>query len=349
MTSEKKAGTEGQVTPVPEMMRAVVRDRYGRPGVLSVREVPTPPVESGRVLVRVEAASLNAYDWHMITGTPYMARAVSGLRRPTHSVPGADLAGVVVAAGSGLSEFAIGDRVMGDIGRGAFADYASANPRNLTSISDGVGFDQAAATPMAGLTALQGLRDVAGLSPGQRVIINGASGGVGTMAVQIAKHLGAEVTAVCSTAKVEMVGSIGADRVIDYTKEDFTRSERGYDVLLDNAGNRPWRETSRVLTDGGINVTTTGPKRAVFGPLRHMLARKVASRFGDKRFAWFTAGVKPEDLDYLAGLLARSELTPVIERRDSLEDLPQGLDYLGEGHAHGKLVITMSDPTGGPQ
>lgn len=340
MTTEKDAGTHGQVSPVPDTMRAIVQDRYGRPDVLSSCEIPTPPVEDGRVLVKVEASSLNAYDVHMITGRPYMLRAVAGLRTPKHSVPGADLAGVVIAVGSGVTELSAGDRVMGEIGMGAFAEYAAAYPRHLTPIAEGVGFDQAAATPLAGLTALQGLRDVAGLSAGQRVVINGASGGVGTFAVQVAKHLGAEVTAVCSTGKVDMVESIGADRVIDYTKEDFTESERGYDVLFDNAGNRPWRETSRVLADGGINVTTTGPKHAVLGPLRHLVVRKVASRLGDERFTWFTAAVKREDLQYLAQLLETSELDPVIERRYSLDEVPKGLAYLEEGHAHGKLVVT---------
>jgi NADPH:quinone reductase-like Zn-dependent oxidoreductase len=322
-------------------MRAIVQDRYGRPDVLELREVATPTPSADRVLVRVVASSLNVYDWHMTTGTPFMARMMTGWTKPKRPIPGADVAGVVVQVGERVSGFAVGDEVFGDIGFGAFAEFASVNPRAIVAKPTEIGFEQAAAVPLAGLTALQGLRDMGGLQSGQKVIVNGASGGVGTFAVQIAKALGAEVTAVCSTAKVEMVSSIGADKVIDYTKADYTTSEEGYDLLFDNAGNRPWSETHRVLADGGINVTVTGPKHAVLGPFRNLLFRKAASMFGSKRFSWFTAAVKADDLAFLGGLLASADVIPVIESTYPLENLSAALRYLGEGHALGKLVVTI--------
>ena len=231
---------------VPATMEAIVQDRYGTPEVLELRSIPTPEPGPGQVLIEVVSSSVNAYDWHMTTGTPYMARSVAGLTRPKNPIPGADVAGVVRSVGGDVSGLQPGDEVFGEIGHGAFAEFAVASPRALTLKPVGVDFQAAAATPLAALTALQGLRDHGGVGAGTRVLVNGASGGVGTFAVQIAKALGAEVTAVCSTGKVEMVASIGADRVIDYTSQDFTELVGDQDVLLDNAGMRPWRETSRV-------------------------------------------------------------------------------------------------------
>lgn len=326
---------------VPSTMRAVAQDRYGGPDVLELRTVPTPTPEEGRVLIEVAAASLNVYDWHMVTGTPLMVRALAGVRSPKRPIPGADVAGVVAAVGHGVTRLSVGDAVFGDIGAGAFAEYATANERNLVRKPDNVSFEQAAAVPLAAITALQGLRDVGGLEAGDRVIVNGASGGVGTFAVQIAKALGAQVTAVCSTGKVEMVRSIGADAVIDYTRDDYTASERGYDLLFDNAGTRPWRHTSRVLAPDGINVTITGPKHKVMGPLRNLAARKVASAFSAKRLAWFTASMKTEDLEVLATMLESGAIVPVIERTYSLDEVPDALRYLGDGHAMGKLVVAV--------
>lgn len=337
-STETKAET---VPSIPSTMRAVVQDRYGRTEVLDVREVPTPTPGNDRVLIRVEAASLNIYDYHMTTGTPYLARSMAGWIKPKHPTPGANLAGVVVAVGAEVTGLSVGDEVFGEVGSGAFAEYAVANPNHLALIPAGVGFEAAAATPMAGLTALQGLRDHGGLVAGRRVIVNGASGGVGTFAVQIARALGAEVTAVCSTAKLETARSIGATTVIDYTSSDFTETERGYDLLFDNAGNRPWSETSKVLAEGGINVSVTGPKHALMGPYRNFLVRKVLSSFGKKRFTWFTAAAKQEDLEFLAGLLASGALVPVIERRYPLDRVPEAFEYLSQGHAAGKLVIQM--------
>lgn len=337
-TPETKAES---VPSIPSTMRAIVQDRYGQSEVLELREVVTPPPGNDQVLIRVEAASLNIYDYHMTTGTPFLARSVGGWGKPKNPIPGADLAGVVVAVGANVTGLSVGDEVFGEVGYGAFAEYALADPRRLAPIPSGVGFEAAAATPMAGLTALQGLRDHGGLVAGGRVIVNGASGGVGTFAVQIARALGAEVTAVCSTAKVETARSIGATKVIDYTSSDFTETERGYDLLFDNAGHRPWSETSKVLVEGGINVSVTGPKHALMGPYRNFLVRKVLSSFGNKRFTWFTASAKQEDLEFLAGLLGSGALEPVIERRYPLDRLPEALEHLSQGHAAGKLVIQM--------
>ncbi|MDH5420418.1 MAG: NAD(P)-dependent alcohol dehydrogenase [Acidimicrobiia bacterium] len=325
----------------PKMMKAIVQDRYGLPDVLALRDVEVPVPTDDQLLIRVIAASLNIYDWHMITATPFLVRAIAGFAKPKHPIPGADVAGVVEQVGANITRFKVGDEVFGDIGFGAFAQHAVAREKSLAHKPADTTFEQAASVALAGITALQGLRDVGGLEAGQKVLVNGASGGVGTFAVQIAKALGAEVTAVCSTTKVDMVRSIGADKVIDYTKDDYVESERGYDLLFDNVGNRPWSATSRVLSPGGINVTITGPKHAVMGPMREQLFRKVVAGFGKKRFAFFTAHVNPEDLEVLADFLETDAIVPVIEATYDLEHLPDALRYLGDGHALGKLVVSV--------
>jgi NADPH:quinone reductase-like Zn-dependent oxidoreductase len=321
------------------LMNAIAQDRYGTPDVLELRRLPVPTPAPDQVLIRVKAASLNMYDWHMTSGMPRMARVVAGLRRPSNPIPGADAAGTIEAVGSDVTRFQVGDEVMGEIGYGAFAEYALAAEHHLVHKPAEATFEQAASVPLAGLTALQGLRDHGGLEARQRVVVNGASGGVGTMAVLIAKALGAEVTAVCSTGKVDMVRSLGADRVIDYTTQDYTELVRDQHLLFDNAGNRGWGETSRVLAPGGINVTITGPKHGWFGPMREILARKVASLRGDKRFTNFTASVKTADLETLADMLASGAIRPVIEQTYPLSRTAEALRHLGEGHARGKLVV----------
>lgn len=333
--------TEGPVASTEQRMKAIVQDRYGSPEVLRLADVASPNPSDGEVCVEVRASSLNMYDWHMITGTPYMARTQAGWRKPKNRIPGADVAGVVAAVGANVKGLAPGDPVFGDIGSGAWAERVCIDPLRLAAMPPNVTFEQAAAAPLAGLTALQGLRDVAAVESGQRVLINGASGGVGTFAVQIAKALGAEVTAVCSTSKVDMVQSIGADQVIDYTRHDFVESERGYDVLFDNVGYRPWSETRRVLTPRGINVTITGPKHRWLGPFRLLVYRKVASLFTSQTMTWFTARANQSDLEHLADLLASGGVTPVIEGTYDLEKTPDALRHLGEGHALGKVVITI--------
>jgi NADPH:quinone reductase-like Zn-dependent oxidoreductase len=320
-------------------MKAIVQDRYGPPDVLELREVARPEPADDQVLIRVRASSLNMYDWHMTTGTPYLVRAQAGLRAPKHPIPGADVAGVVEAVGREVTGFEPGDEVFG-CASGAWAEFVCAEEREVASKPVDVTFEHAGATALAGVTALQGLRDVGSVESGQRVLVNGASGGVGTFAVQIAKALGAEVTAVCSTAKVDMVRAIGADHVIDYTRDDYVETERGYHVLFDNVGDRPWSVTRRVLGDGGVNVTVTGPKHRWLGPVRELVFRKAASLFDRRRLAWFVSTMKPEDLEYLAGLLASGAVVPVIEATYPLEQTADAVRYLGDGHAAGKLVIT---------
>ena len=263
------------------------------------------------------------------------------MRVPKDPIPGADVAGVVDVVGKNVADFTPGDQVFGFIGSGALGEFVCVGEQRLAPIPENVTFEQAAASPLAGITALEGLRDVGGLKPGQRVLINGASGGVGTFAVQIAKALGASVTAVCSTSKVDMVRSIGADHVIDYTRDDFVETERGYDLLFDNVGYRPWSETRRVLTPEGINVTITGPKHSLMGPFRRLVFRRVASSIGRQRMTWFTAHMRQRDLQDLAILLGSGEVTPVTENTYPLEKAADALRYLGEGHALGKLVILL--------
>jgi NADPH:quinone reductase-like Zn-dependent oxidoreductase len=321
-------------------MRAIVHDKYGSPEVLELREVDKPAVADDAVLVRVQAASVNPFDWHMLTGTPYVARLMAGLRKPKDGVVGVDFAGTVEAVGKDVQHVQPGDEVFG--GRnGAFAEYVAVKEAVVVKPA-GVSFEEAAAVPIAGITALQGLRDKGGLRPGEQVLVNGASGGVGTFAVQIAKALGAEVTAVCSTHNVETARSIGADRVIDYTKEDFTRNGRRYDLMLDVPGNRSWSECKRVLVDGGRYVMAGGPKKNRWiGPMGMAIGRRLISNVGDRRAVSFLAKLNRDDLSFLGDLLADGRVKPVIERRYSLADVPEALAYLGQGHARGKLVVTI--------
>lgn len=337
--TDRPQTTSSARTSVPTSMRAIVQNRYGNPDVLSLREVDTPPPPADRVLVRVVASSLNMFDVHMTTGLPLLARLDAGLTRPKNPIPGSDIAGVVAGVGADVTDFAPGDAVFGAIGSGSFAEYAIADPGAIALKPESVSFQRAASIPLAGTTALQALRDVGGLQAGQRVVINGASGGVGTFAVQIAKALGAEVAAVCRTAKVDMVRSLGADVVIDYKQQDYAGELRDYDLLLDNAGNRPWSETKQVLSPAGTQVTITGPKHRVAGPFRLLLFRKIASRFDSRRFTWFTAQIKSRDLETLGRFLETGEVTPVVERSYSIAEIPEGLRYLAEGHALGKLIV----------
>jgi NADPH:quinone reductase-like Zn-dependent oxidoreductase len=320
------------------MMRAVVRPAYGTP---ELREIDKPVPADDEVLVRVSAASVNPVDWYRLTGRPYLARLQEGLRKPKSEEVGVDFAGTVEAVGGDVTRLQPGDLVFG--GRtGAFADYVrardavAAKPANLT-------FEQAAAVPIAGLTALQGLRDKGQLQSGQRVLINGASGGVGTFAVQIAKWLGAEVTGVCSTRNVETARALGADHVVDYTREDFTRSGQRYDLMLDIAGNRSWRECIRVLDREATIVVVGGPKtNRWIGPIGHMLGMKLASLGRSREVVPFMTKLNNDDLAVLGKLLEDGTVTPVIDRRYELSAVADAFRYLGEGHAQGKIVITVS-------
>jgi NADPH:quinone reductase-like Zn-dependent oxidoreductase len=321
-------------------MKAIVRDRYGPPDALELQEVEKPGLANDGVLVRVRAASVNRGDWYTATGRPWAGRPMMGLLRPRSRLIGGDFAGTAEAVGKDVKDLQPGDEVFG-VRIGSFAEYVCARmaivrkPANLT-------FEEAAAVPVAALTALQGLRDHGQLQPGQKVLVNGASGGVGTFAVQIAKALGGEVTAVCSTRNVEQARALGADQVIDYTREDFTRSGRRYDVLFDNAGSRSWSACRRVLEPHATLVLVGAPKAdPLLGPLRHLVGVRLASLRGSQKAVFFIAKPNKSDMAVLRELLEAGKVTPVIERRYELSQVGDALRYIGEGHARGKLVISV--------
>ena len=323
-------------------MKAIVRDKFGPPDILQLQEVEQPELADDGVLVRVRASSVNRLDWYDVTGTPWVARLMTGLRRPKSRLIGVDFAGTVEAVGKDVTDLQPGDDVFGGKSgkSGSFAEYVCAQkgiarkPANLT-------FEEAAAVPVAALTALQGLRDHGQLQPGQKVLVNGASGGVGTFAVQIAKALGAEVTAVCSTRNVEQARSLGADQVIDYTSEDFTRSGRRYDVILDVAGSRSWSQCRRVLNPHATLVIVGGPKRRLMGPLGHIAKVRLAALRGSQKAVFFVAKWNKPDMDVLRELLESGNVKPVVEKRYELGEVADALRYMGEGHAQGKIVINV--------
>jgi NADPH:quinone reductase-like Zn-dependent oxidoreductase len=322
-------------------MKAAVHERYGSPDVVKLEDVEPPQLEDDGVLVRVRAVSVNRSTWYAVMGRPWLARPMmDGLRRPRTPLISGDFAGTVQGVGKDVTDLQPGDDVFGT-SSGAFAEYAVAGiavarkPANLT-------FEEAAAVPVAGITALQGLRDHGGLRPGQAVLVNGASGGVGTFAVQIAKALGAEVTAVCSTRNVDQARALGADGVIDYTREDFTRSGRRYDLLFDNAGSKSWSSCRRVLEPDGTLVLVGAPiADPFFGPLRHIARKWIASHRGSQKLVFFVAKPNTEDLNVLRELIEAEKVRPVVERQYQLSDVADAFRYMGEGHARGKLVITV--------
>ena len=321
-----------------DTMKAIVAERYGRPDVLALREVERPAIEDHQVLVRVLASSVNPVEWYGVTG-PLFARG-GGLRRPTTPAVGGDLAGRVEAVGSAVTSLAPGDEVFGT-GVGAWAEYAVAAESKLAPKPPGVSFEDAAAAPVAGITALQALRDHGRVEAGQTVLINGASGGVGTYAVQLAKHLGADVTAVCSTQNVEQARALGADRVVDYRSEDFTRIGIRHDLLIDVAGSRTLRALRRVLTPEATIVLVGGQMTyRGLGPLPHLGATLVSAKLRRQTVRFFVAKINTDDLAYLASLLEDGTIRSVIERTYPLHEAPAALAHLGEGHARGKLVIT---------
>jgi NADPH:quinone reductase-like Zn-dependent oxidoreductase len=320
------------------MMKAVVRHRYGGPGVVQVEEVERPALEDDRVLVRVHASSLNKADWHQLRGWPRFLRPITrdGVLRPKNALLGTDFAGVVEAVGKDVTDLAPGDEVFG--GRsGAFAEYVSAT--NVVRKPSNVTFEEAATMGIAGLTALQGLRDHAVLQPGERVLINGASGGVGTLAVQIAKALGAHVTAVCSTRNVEQAHALGADRVLDYTRVDFTKEPERYDLIADVAGGHSWRAMRRVLEPEG-RLVIVGAHGSP-SQLGHIAAIKLASLGSGDRVKFFIAKFNKPDLQALADLLESGDLKPAIDRTYELDEAQDALRTFGEGHVRGKLVLTI--------
>ncbi len=324
-------------------MKAIVQERYGLPHeVLRLREIEKPGVKKDGVLVRVHTAAVHAGDWLLMSGQPPILRLMFGLRRPRKNIPGFDLAGFVEAVGSEVTEFQPGDQVFGTC-KGSCAEYAVTSVRRLAPKPSNVTLEHAAGIAVSGITALRAMRDVAKVQPGQRVLINGASGGVGTFAVQIAKSLQAEVTGVCSTRNVELVRSIGADHVIDYTEGDFTQRGETYDVVLDNVGRHSLSEMRRAVGQGGKlipNSGTTGGKW--LGPFGRMLRASVSAMFVPKQGAPFAAGEKHEDMVALKELVEAGKVTPVIDRTYPLSGTADAMAHIATGHASGKTLIDVA-------
>ena len=328
---------------LPTTMTAVTARTYGGPEVLAIETLPVPTPAADELLVEVRASSLNALDWHFLTGTPYLMRLIFGLRRPKQFVRGADVAGVVVAVGDGVTRFRVGDSVFGEGPGGGCGEYLTVKETGVVAIPEGVSFELAAATPVAGLTAVQGLRTHGAVEPGDRVLINGAAGGVGTMAVQIAKALGAHVTAVCSTRNVDMVRSLGADEVLDYTRDDFVAGGARFDVMLDNVGNRHPREVRSVMLEGGRYVAISGPKaNRWIDPLPYLARARMAFVRSDASFHQFTAAPNDDDLTFLGELLASGQLVPQIDRVVGPNGVADALAEIGSGHARAKIVVVPS-------
>jgi NADPH:quinone reductase-like Zn-dependent oxidoreductase len=323
-------------------LKAIVYERYGPPAVLELRELEMPEVPDDCLLVRVRASSVNPVDWYMMTGSPFLVRLLAGLRRPKDNRLGSDFAGTVEAVGASVERFRAGDEVFGTKGD-CFAEYiVVAEDRAVAPKPANVTFEQAGTVGVAGITALQALRDKARLQAGQKVLINGASGGVGTFAVQIAKAVGAEVTGVCSTRNVELVRSLGADRVVDYTREDFMQDGKRYDVILDNAGGRPLSDFKRALTGDGIYVWVGGQKGGwLLGPASRLIKTRLASIGASQTITPFMAKPNRADMEALAELLETGKVTPAIDRRYELSEIAAALDYLGGRHARAKIVIAV--------
>ena len=323
-------------------MNAIVQDRYGPPGeVLTLREVEPPRADDDQVLVRVRAAAIHPGDWMIVTGRPYLVRPMFGIRAPKKKTPGFDVAGVVEAVGSGVPDLRPGDEVFGQCG-GSCAEYVAVSPERLTLKPEKLSFREAAACPVSGDAALRALRDAGRVQPGRRVLINGASGGVGTFAVQIARSMGAEVTGVCSTRNVELVRSLGADHVVDYTRNDITRGDRRYDFILDNVGNRSMAACRRVVAPGGRFVPNNGTSGGRWiGPLGRTLGALVLSALLPRQGRPFVALGARADLLVLKQLLESGEVVPVVDRVYPLAEVPDAFRYLEEGHARGKVVIEV--------
>ena len=321
-------------------MKAILHQRYGRPDVLELRDVDKPAIGDDQVLVRVHASSVNPVEWYGVSG-PYFARLGNGMRKPKDETVGADLAGTVEAVGRNVTSLRPGDDVFGVSG-GSWAEYTIAREDRLAKKPSNLSFEEAAAVPVAAVTALQALRDKAQVKPGQKVLVNGASGGVGTFAVQLAKLFGADVTAVCSSGNVEQARLLGADRVVDYTKEDFTTLGVEHEVMLDIAGSRSFFDYRKVLApDATIGLIGGRMTYRGLGPLPHLAGTFLKSRFRSQTVVFFVAKVTTDELTYLAGLLEAGTLKSVIDRKYELSEAPVALAYLGEGHAKAKVVITV--------
>jgi len=316
-------------------MKAIVYTKYGPPDVLQLTEVEKPTPGNHEVLVKIHAAAANPLDWHYMRAAPFFMRFISGFLKPKNNVLGADIAGQVEAVGTNVKQFEVGDEVYGDISKGGFAEYVCVTEDKLVLKPANLSFEAAAAVPVAGLTALQCLRDQGQIQPGQKVLINGASGGVGTFAVQIAKSFGAEVTGVCSTRNVDMVRSIGADQVIDYTSEDFTQNGQLYDLILDNVGNRSVSDIKRILGPNGTYLLNAYSPALMLKLMLQSGAGGQTMRNSD------VAKANQSDLEFLKEFLEAGNVVPVIDRRYPLSEVAEAIRYLEEGHARGKIVITV--------
>jgi NADPH:quinone reductase-like Zn-dependent oxidoreductase len=326
-------------------VRAAIHERYGAPGrVVEIRDLEKPAPAPDEVLVRIRAASVNISDWYAVTGRPWIARGSTGIRGPKETRIGADYAGIVEAVGSGVPDFRPGDEVFG-ARTGSCAEYVVAKAdRAIVKRPQNVDVEQAAAVAVAATTALQALRDQGKLEPGQRVLVHGASGGVGTYAVQIAKALGGHVTAVCGPQGVEIARSLGADDVVDYSSEDVTRGDRRFDLALDIAGTRSFRELKRVLTPTAT-VVVVGGKRAnrLIGPLAHVAGSKVSAMFASQKAAFFLAKVNKADMEVLRDFLAEGKVLSVVDDVFPFERVAEALEHMGNGHPRGKIVVTLPD------
>lgn len=324
-------------------MQAVVYHRYGPPDVLKLQEIPKPVPAADQVLIRVRNASVNPYDWHFLRGTPFFIRLITGLFHPKSPRLGADVSGEVEAVGAQVTRLRPGDHVFGTC-QGAFAQFACTSEKDLALKPASVTFEQAASLPIAGITALQGLRDCARLQPGQTILINGAAGGVGTFAVQIAKHMGATVTGVCSTRNVDLVRSIGADAVVDYTLDNFTSSGPRYDVVFDLIGNHSLYDVRRALKPRGVLVPCGGggPDRSSIQLLASMLGHTLAAPFISQRIAGILAKINANDLEHLASLVEAGFVTPVLDRTFTLTETPEAIRYIEQSHARGKVILKVT-------
>ncbi len=321
-------------------MRAIVQHRYGPPSVLETSEVALPAPGRGEVLVRVGAASIHPGDYFVMSGQPYLVRLAFGLRRPRHGIPGMDLAGVVSAVGKDVTALRPGDDVFGWSTAGALAEYVCVPAGNLATIPANVSVTQAATVATSAMTALQALRKIANVQPGQTVLITGASGGVGSFAVQIAKALGAEVTGVCSTRNIDMVRSLGADHVLDYAETDFTSAEQRYDVIFDNV-EALLAAARRALTPTGILIPNSGRGGRWLGPIPRIIKARVLSMFSRQHLRPFTSIGKRQDLLTLGDMLSTGQVTPVIDRTYPLDEAAEALRYVGAGHTRGKVVVAI--------
>src|SRR5216110_39492 len=325
-------------------MKAIVYTHYGSPDVLQFKETEKPVPNAGEILVKIYAASANPLDWHLMKGAPFLARLAGGLRKPKDPRFGADLAGRVEAVGSTVTQFQPGDEVFG-AWTGSFAEYATVPENRVALKPANRSFEEAAAIPVAAITALQGLRDTGHIHTGQKVLINGASGGVGSFAVQLAKAFGAEVTGVCSTRNLDMVRSIGADHVIDYTKEDFTKTNQRYDLIFDLVGNHSFSERRRILNPNGICVMAgiggAGWHDGILSRLAGELNAYMRSRFVSQKFIAYIAQFNKQDMAILADLLQSGKMTPVIDKTYKLNQTADALRYLEQGHARSKVVINL--------